>query len=675
MGLLENSWTELNKLKFTDDNSGGAKPWIITDIPGANTTPSFGTWNYNSFNVLTGYDSSGNDKSFINLEDINTPPATADFLLRGVGVAQQSDFKDLQNPNLSLGKKIIQDVKRWGKFFISPPGLLFIAKQNLLARLQGKLPKSIKPTRIYNPINTVAQVAGVAFATHLRGKGLLPKESSGGLLGMLGGGGDPDTYDVQTKKIYNSVSSNRLTLLWGSKIFDNDGAFVRDIETSKSNADKFGIDYTMGSEGLLFKYSGGPGSLFGLTNTKIRRFDYTNNWYTNPKGNRSSKNWYALLPYERILGLSKRSSENLSISHDFRKDLIDFPGTNKAAVDTTSDIFKRLTYTNYQKWNREKTYGMGNPGKEGLNRKHPYVGVINSQETVDKINAQLLYQNTTVNQEIADKDIIPFYITIMNNDTPSKNTYIHFRAYLSGINDTYASSWNAHKLMGRGEEFFTYGGFTRNMSLNFKVHAQSRNELNIIYSKLNYLASSLAPDYGNTGFMRGNMIKLTIGDYIVDQPGILKGFTFGIEEGTPWDIGRNNLGEKTDLALPHLINVSSFSFTPIHTFVPSKVSDKWVEDPSSANMKQPFISLGSQTRGYGYTLKNPEETKSGNVNVSNQQTSQYYINNDNKQVNQDLVREKGFEKSTENKSIEEYLNESSDIFQVPSEQGDIVTEE
>jgi hypothetical protein len=39
-----------------------------------------------------------------------------------------------------------------------------------------------------------------------------------------------------------------------------------------------------------------------------------------------------------------------------------------------------------------------------------------------------------------------------------------------------------------------------------------------MYKKLNYLASICAPDYSANGYMRGNIITLTIGGYFYEQP-------------------------------------------------------------------------------------------------------------------------------------------------------------
>ena len=58
-----------------------------------------------------------------------------------------------------------------------------------------------------------------------------------------------------------------------------------------------------------------------------------------------------------------------------------------------------------------------------------------------------------------------------------------------------------------------------------------------MYNRLNYLTSVCAGDYSLAGYMRGNLIKLTIGGYIYEQVGIMNGITFEMGEDTTWDIG------------------------------------------------------------------------------------------------------------------------------------------
>jgi hypothetical protein len=138
--------------------------------------------------------------------------------------------------------------------------------------------------------------------------------------------------------------------------------------------------------------------------------------------------------------------------------------------------------------------------------------------------------------------------------------------------------------MGRAEKFYKYGGFERGISMAFTVVAQSKNEINAMYEKLNFLASSLAPEYLDSltsGYMTGNIAYLTLGGYVYEQPGIITSLTYDVPEESPWEIGMDVLGNDTQETekgrrsvrqLPHIIRVSGFNFIPIHKFRPEKLS-------------------------------------------------------------------------------------------------------
>ena len=148
------------------------------------------------------------------------------------------------------------------------------------------------------------------------------------------------------------------------------------------------------------------------------------------------------------------------------------------------------------------------------------------------------------------------------------------------MNDSYSADWAGDSLMGRGEKFYRYNGFERSISLGWTVVAQSKDELIPMYQKLNYLASTLAPDYSNSsGYMRGNLATLTVGGYLYEQPGIITGLSYNVPEESPWEIAIPSLGgadknnkiksDKSVKEMPHMIKVSGFNFIPIHEFVPS----------------------------------------------------------------------------------------------------------
>jgi len=178
--------------------------------------------------------------------------------------------------------------------------------------------------------------------------------------------------------------------------------------------------------------------------------------------------------------------------------------------------------------------------------------------------------SVTDNEELKN-DLVKFRIAIIDNDDPSFKTFIHFRAHLGSISDNYSATWNPTKYLGRGEEFYTYGGFGRTVSLDWTVAAQSKNELIPMYKKLNYLASSLAPDYSGNGYMKGNLAQLTVGGYFYEQPGFITGLNLSINDDSPYEIGINSEGglDSSVKELPMIIRVTGFNFTPIHNFRPS----------------------------------------------------------------------------------------------------------
>ena len=93
-----------------------------------------------------------------------------------------------------------------------------------------------------------------------------------------------------------------------------------------------------------------------------------------------------------------------------------------------------------------------------------------------------------------------------------------------------------------------------------------------MYQKLNFLASNLMPDYNASGYMRGPLVRLTVGGYLYSQPGFITNLTYEVPQEATWEIGINDIGgsDASVKELPHMIKVTGFTFTPIHNFVPRK---------------------------------------------------------------------------------------------------------
>jgi hypothetical protein len=236
----------------------------------------------------------------------------------------------------------------------------------------------------------------------------------------------------------------------------------------------------------------------------------------------------------------------------------------------------------------------------------------NSLAGTDQITTSPMYIAQSAKTGPGYDDTVNMYITKINNDGSGNNTYIHFRSYIKGLSDGYNADWKSSRYMGRGEDFYSYNGFKRDISFNFEVPVLSQREQSSVYSKLNYLASLMAPDYTQGGFMRGNLVKLTVGDYITDVPGILTGIDFKIDESAGWNIGRDEFGNKIDgdYVMPKLIEVGGFKFLPIHDFIPKTVQQSFIETGNGVNNDAPFITYGKKGNASsgGYLFQSVKET-------------------------------------------------------------------
>ena len=173
-------------------------------------------------------------------------------------------------------------------------------------------------------------------------------------------------------------------------------------------------------------------------------------------------------------------------------------------------------------------------------------------------------------------DLVKFRIQAINGSNPEESTYMIFRAYLTQFSDNTDATWNSVKYAGRGEDFYIYGGFSRKIQIGFKVAALSAKEMQPMYQKLNYLMSNLMPDY-NGLLMRGPLVKMTVGNWIDGQDGILNSVSYTVPNDSPWEIALNEPlpGGARELILPHIVEVS-LTFTPIgsQTKGTNKISKK-----------------------------------------------------------------------------------------------------
>ena len=352
--------------------------------------------------------------------------------------------------------------------------------------------------------------------------------------------------------------------------------------------------------------------------------------YTNVGIGRSNSPYTVVFDANQIRSAqpSTPTPGNAPIGPDFRKLLIDTTGDGGDPI-ITSNILS--ISPDYQTKNLNLRTNFGDPGangpktRNGGNTNRLNYGIKAAEMiAVDKINAQIMYSGS-VSQDstIAKNDNVKFRIAAIDNTDPSQALYMHFRAFIDSFSDAYTADWGSYKYAGRGENLYHYNGFDRKISLGFTIYAQSKAELIPMYKKLNYLASTLAPDYTKAGFMRGNLVRLTLGGYLYEQPGFISGITFEAPQESSWEIAINEEGvsDSSVKELPFMIRVSGMSFTPIHEFLPSRIKTDSANGmtPDGVMIDQRYIALDNgfnenYTNAQGeYFTQKSANTDSGNA--------------------------------------------------------------
>jgi hypothetical protein len=475
------------------------------------------------------------------------------------GIAQTSADFPLRGGTYSTIAST-EDTIRISRFLTDfPKGALFTSKQVGLQKSNPKIETGEMGGRLntqtYNlNANLLAQVFEQGTGTHINRAGFNTNELND----------DKNKYAYVVKN--KTKDQNRLVTLYNVNInLSND----EPLDNLISTADSLGINSD--SDHILFKYLGGPDSKFGDGETLISR---TTNTTLNTKGqirplvSQSQNMGIGLSSGSYVIGDTsyQQSSPNFirpeqGIEQPFQGNVLNntlsYNQLLASKVSSSADVatvmsdfrYKNLfgkvqsrDYTN-DKINISTRVGIGNPGaRTNAQRTGTNIVVKGGQ---DKVNMIPLYSDDTNPFETSAygtkgtqdaRDLIKFAFETIDNDNLSNTTKVHFRAFLTNFTDNHTADWSGQKYMGRGENLYAYQGASRQVSFNFKVAAQSKQEMLPLYQKLNYIVSSLYSDYSTQGFMRGNLHQLTIGEYFYRTPGIITSMNITVDDNYPWEI-------------------------------------------------------------------------------------------------------------------------------------------
>lgn len=403
------------------------------------------------------------------------------------------------------------------------------------------IPGLLENTRIYNNgKNTLQQIGFQGTGVHLPRQGVFPLDYASKYY--------KDVVGVQN--VSNNSSTNRLLILYKLKMatFSNNVSLSNIVEINK-----LGISL---NRNILFQYLGGPGSAYGIGNTTIKRYlDHdTSKAATKFKSIKS-------MTYDDIIKQKLNTYD--AVSGSMSKNIQDFKAMG-TKIPSREEVYYMTTKGQGDKMQMLKSF------------------MFQNQDDPWNVNDWRVNTGT--------KDLIKFVFEAIENNNASKSWAIFFRAMLSsGLRDSHQATINSFKYLGRGEDFYTYQGVSRNISFSFKVAVNSKEELRPLYTKLNHLVSQCYPDYSPTfGIMRAPMIRLTIGDYFYRLPGMLESVEISTEDNYTWEINYDN--DKDLRQLPQVVNVAC-TFKPIHDFLPRRENSAVTEVPFMTKNGEDYISI------------------------------------------------------------------------------------
>jgi len=647
---LINFKTNLTSLKYGSDELGGGssgQPFIQSPIPGPDTPPKVKelyTLNRTSldFPIRGGTLTSSANSAYVTTQGIFDGQRINAFLKsapRGDAFIKKQVGLQLTNPRTQVQNVV---------------NLTSLAPNSRnINNLGGSTGVILPVTTTYDPKNTLAQVVAMGTGVHFNRQGLTPtlQESI------------QNTYQYIAGAPQNNTEfTNRLTVLKTLKLLTNSNYLVNANNVNNEGVDPDLVDRLGIStiQNQILNYQGGPGSVYGIGSTIINKAKnpdgsavYTgatdavvSGLYINGVAAAYSTIGFT---YQQIAqqttrvgsatlfpGVDNTVTEQEGLApasariQDFRTQLAD----NGKLVGAFND------YTVYNIAKPGATgargaggIGAGNPGAPFKQNYQGYKDTEAKYNGADLVNLNpMMYYNlldgTATNGQSATAqnpwsltsntaDIIKFGFECIDNDDPTKAIALVFRAFLEGqITDSHSGEFNSFKYLGRGETFRTYQGFDRTVGFGFKIYMQSRQEMLPLYTKLNNLVSQVYPDYSaQSNLMRGNVVKLTIGDYLYRVPGFLESVNVTIDNSnTPWEIVLDSTTETDVAQLPHMITVQC-SFKPIMDILPRKAKKSDLFVPLIANGRGGSMINGA-IGDYTTTQNNAASPNSSTTNNS-----------------------------------------------------------
>ena len=403
----------------------------------------------------------------------------------------------------------IQDVKRLTLFSISPRGLIFLAKQQLL-----QTGNTFQQTRLLNPAFVIGNA--VPFL-HIR-RNLRPITGDFGitasrdsvrvnarLLGQL----QPDTF----KSVKAKYTLNRGGKLPG--IGARLGAALASIAGPlKSTYSAFTAKRDIGEEGGRIAAPSTWPSGFG-------------------KDVPEDEGWNTCRP------------ELETIIAEVDEQILKYQ-------DNTDKFIKELTSGSVKPLEEQPFLKYFNYDSESIATRLDEMNARDRARNAREEGRKISYIRDPANDPaIFEGDVLPRYkdLKTVENDkfddaitvsfAMGTGSHVQFRAFIRDLTQDATPDYNPSQYIGRIEKFIVYRSVERKVSFKLDILAYSKDELDIVWNRINYLTGMVYPHHIYKGILQPNIIRMTIGNIYYDQPAYITQLNTTFNEVTEsWDIDR-----------------------------------------------------------------------------------------------------------------------------------------
>jgi hypothetical protein len=508
----------------------------------------------------------------------------------GDGIIGNVDDGLIRGGGAGAIKSAAIDTLRIGKFLAdNPRGYLFIKKQvglqlsnpllenkaantgiGFLNRIVdfAKNEIGLQPTRIYNSgVNTLAQVPANAIGLHLNRHGLGPTQD------------DSTKYlaVVQNNDAKGTNGKNNRLVKYAAKLLQPPPiskplGILNQILSLIPGASLF----IKPQQQVIDSYIGGPGSVYGIGRTLIKRYDYTSNSFTsgtklnlkvNPKPFTTLREIGKI--NHNILGVTNQYNEgNISTIANAVSNallgIINAPVTINNLINSENS-FNQINQTSVAYKNNTPTGANGTINSPTLRTYTELRNQITKQSDVTQRISNGLIQarffttkNPNINrgatdfkylrgdritnafdrtEQYQDEKLLAIKFTIIDPFKTDKNKTLTFSAYIKGFKETFDGTWNETNYVGRSESFYTYNKFKRNASFNLDIPCFNSKQLIDKHKALETLLSTTAGSYDNN-FLGGVLTTIKLGNYLDNQYAIINSISYEVPDESSWDVDK-----------------------------------------------------------------------------------------------------------------------------------------